>query len=104
MISSPAKLKSPTSARLDFKSVSIPGSSLETKLDGAMAKYATWILGAIVLYFFAYHVLFIYPRHVWYDELTTYYVARTFSWSSVTEAIRLTADAQPPTYHLLQMP
>lgn len=69
-----------------------------------MNQYRYWLVALIVLAFVAFRAPSVYGRPVWYDELATYYVVRTFSWSSICEALRLTADAQPPTYHFLQIP
>ncbi len=79
-------------------------ADLNFRLENWITRNGHWAVAATILCFFAFHSLFIYPRHVWYDEITTFSVARTFSWASICEALRLTADAQPPTYHALQMP
>lgn len=82
--------------------LSMAGFSL--RLEALMTQYGHWLVGLMILFFVAIQAPNVYGRHVWYDELTTYYIARTFSWSSICEALRLTADAQPPTYHFLQIP
>src|ERR1700754_3401913 len=99
MISSRAEIKSSPDYRplLDFR-----GANL--RLELFIQTHAHSALGLLILFFFVYHALSIYPRHVWYDELTTYYLTRTFSWASIIKALRLTVDAQPPTYHAMQIP
>ncbi len=84
----------PTESPLPFS------SRLETWMD----QHRYWLLALTVLAFVLYRAPSVYGRHVWYDELATYYLVRTFSWSSICEALRLTVDAQPPTYHFLQIP
>lgn len=40
-------------------------------------------------------------RPLWFDELITYYIARLPSLSAIWEALRETADGQPPVTHLV---
>ncbi len=87
-----------------FEKSASKASKLNASIELFFERYGPWMVALAILCFFVFHSLFIYPRHVWFDEIVTYSVSRTFSWASVTEAIRLTADAQPPTYHLFQMP
>jgi len=99
-----AQVHSSTEVHARQKSRSEGIANLSLRLEMWAEKYAEWLIGLTLLVFFAFRSLSIYVRHIWYDELATYYVARTFSWAGVSEALRLTADAQPPLYHLLQMP
>lgn len=79
-------------------------AALNSRWEGWITDYGALLIAALSLGFFVFHARFIYPRHVWYDEITTFSVARTFSWAGMCEALRLAADAQPPTYHALQTP
>ena len=81
-----------------------PQLPFSLRVEAWMDNHRYWLVALIVLAFVAFRVPAVYGRHVWYDELATYYLVRTFSWSSICEALRLTVDAQPPTYHFLQIP
>ena len=96
----------PTLERLsagDTESIVSP-LSFSLRLEAWMDQYRYGLVALIVVAFVAFRVPSVYGRPVWYDELATYYLVRTFSWSSICDALRLTADAQPPTYHFLQIP
>lgn len=75
---------------------SIAASSLE--------RYAIRWLGLLVVSFFGWRAYHVYRKPVWFDELVTYYVTRTYSWPEMVRAVQSAVDAQPPTYHFLQMP
>lgn len=81
-----------------------PLAEFNFRLENWINRYSALAVAVVILCFLSFHAQFIYARHVWYDEIVTFSVARTFSWASIAEALRLTADAQPPTYHLLQVP
>ena len=74
------------------------------RLEGLFRDYPIGLTALLIFLFFAYHAWYLTQRQVWHDELATYYVVRTFSWASICEALRLTVDAQPPTYHFFQIP
>lgn len=74
------------------------------RVESLLDRHDGRLLTLAIALFVAFRGLFVYQKPVWFDELVTYYVTRTFSWREMFQAVRLAVDAQPPTYHLLQTP
>jgi hypothetical protein len=74
------------------------------RLEQLFARRSQYFIALLIVGFFAIEAWSLPHRRVWHDELATYYVVRTLSWAGICEALSLTVDAQPPTYHFLQIP
>lgn len=78
--------------------------ALNLRVESFLEGNAGRLLAAGIALFVGTRGFFLYAKPAWFDELITYYVTRTYSWSEMFQAVKLAVDAQPPTYHFLQAP
>ena len=78
--------------------------SVDERLEATFNRWSWTMFFALMALFIAVRSAQICYRPVWFDELSTYYVSRTFALVELPYIITHSGDSQPPVYHLLNMP
>ena len=78
--------------------------STDERLEHFLTAWRIPLFVALIAIFLAVRVVQLYTRPLWFDELSTFHVSRSFAFRELPFILTHSRDSQPPLYHLLNMP